>query len=114
MGTRFVLDESDSTFQTAGTLAIGTSGSPATGHAVTLEQVIVLLRAFSVALSTQIPAVITGAGLLAQFDVIMNMALPAAGALPIAPYLAALQGALAIPQDPTGTLPGVGRPGLRF
>ena len=45
-GTKFVLDGSSSTFNTSGTLDLATSGALANGHAVTLEQVILLLVNF--------------------------------------------------------------------
>ena len=45
--TSFLFDAAKSVFQTPGTLSIGTSGLGATGHAVTLEQVINLILNFT-------------------------------------------------------------------
>lgn len=50
-GTTFLVDNSESFFQTAGTLALQTSGVGAGGHAVTLEQVLNLLINFVYLLS---------------------------------------------------------------
>jgi hypothetical protein len=42
-GTKFIVDGSSSTFNTSGTLDLATSGGLANGHAITMEQVVVLL-----------------------------------------------------------------------
>ncbi len=51
-GTSLLLDDSDSRFQTGGTMTFQTSGGGGQGHAVTLEQVVGLLACYTAALGT--------------------------------------------------------------
>lgn len=112
--TQFVVDAQASQFMTVGSLALATSGAPATGHAVTVEQLVVFLQAFFVALGASIPGPLTGAAVAAAVVATLTTAIPAAAALPVTPYSAVLSAAMSIPPDFSGTLPGFGKPGLMF
>lgn len=122
-GTTLVVGDQETDFQTAGTLAFATSGMGATGHAVTVEQVAVmlqgLLQAFAAVLAP-VASPLTGTSLAALFSTpalaapIVAAAVPIAVALPVAPLNASLLAALSTPGDPTGSIPGVGKPGLMF
>jgi hypothetical protein len=134
-GTQLLLDNDASQFLTTGTLALATSGIGTTGHAITAEQVLMLIQASITPLGAAIVAAFTtvmpttpltganGAALAATLAILLAPAAPtllvgavsAAAALPIAPPLsAALLAALNIPGDPTGAIPGVGKVGLLF
>jgi hypothetical protein len=105
-----LLDDQAAHLLTKGTLTIQTSATPvgALGHALTLEQVLVLLQAIVTELGPLFTVPLTPPAIAA----IMAAAIPAAAVLPITPMTAPIQVALAVPPDPTGVTPGVGRPGF--
>lgn len=101
-----------------GTLNIGTSGSAGLGHAVTIEQVIVLieqvLNAIFLPNSSSPNNPVKYKDLAITNSVLtIPVGIAAAAAFPINPlYTAALGLGLLIPPDPLGLKPGVGRGGL--
>jgi hypothetical protein len=115
-GTSLVLDDQKSAFLSAGTLTLVTSGGGyAPGHAITLEQVVVLIEAFLVSLVPAINAITSSAGVPLTkplIDTALLAALPLAATSPISAFTSAITGALSEPPDPTGIMPGVGRAGL--
>ncbi len=115
-GSNLVLDPSaDSLLYTASRLLVATSGNqPSAGHAVTLEQLSVILQGLMVAIGTISSSFVFGSVLAGSSIGIVNAALAAAVALPIAPFKGVITGALASPPDPTGTIPGIGVSGLLF
>jgi phage baseplate assembly protein gpV len=125
-GTDFLLDAKASTYLSAGTLSIGTSGIGATGHAITTEQFTAFLEAFFIAMGTllgQPPfasmSITNGSTLGAIFSqanvlLFMNAAIPQAQTFALTTELPLIATALAVPQDPTGTVPSIGKPGLMF
>jgi len=112
--TQFILAKDSSQFLTTGSFSIGTGGMAGVGHAVTVEQVAVLLQGFLVTLGVISPGPLTGAAVAGAAVAIVNGAITAGSALPVAPLLAAITAALQIPTDPTGALPGVGRAGFMY
>jgi hypothetical protein len=114
LGTQLLMDGQSSQWLTGGILKIGTSGIGATGHAITAESVAVAMLALLTAVGAAIPGPIAGGALAAAATGIVTAAIAAASALPIAPLFAAVTAALSVPQDPTGALPGYGKPGLQF
>lgn len=102
--------DGDSMLLTSGSLAISAAGVQPVGHAVTIEQVLMVLQAFFAMVGIANPGPLSGAGLAGLFIAQMNLALPAALLLPIAPLQVALAGALALPTSPAQ--PGVGSPGV--
>jgi hypothetical protein len=143
-GTKLVLDGDDSTFNSSGTLSLGTSGGFPTGHGVTLEQVVnLIINLLYTMLSSctgPFPACLT-TGATAPFSTIPG-AFPASlvtfvqtwltmASSPIPPtpvlgggvflpglpqiiQLAMMTSAPLSGLDPTGLVPGVGRPGLKL
>ncbi len=108
--TQFAIGEDASTFYTQGTLNIGTSGFSGQGHAVTLEQLVVILESLVLVLGglATPPAWLAGPP-----ATLIDAALTAAAILPLNPQhnpiiLAGLQ----VPADPLGLKPGIGRAGL--
>jgi hypothetical protein len=110
-GTHFVLDKLKSSIYTLGTLELGTAGNQASEHATSIESVLLLLQAFFAAVGIASPGPLTGAALAGLAIAQLNVALPAAAILPIAPYTAALTPALSIPKV-AGVTPGIASPGL--
>lgn len=118
------LDDKDGvTILTPKQLIVGSAGFQPTGHAVTAEQVLVLivatLMAYSAAIGAGSPGALTGAGLAALFatpvltNPVLATALLTAQTLPIDPTLtAALQVAMSVTPDPT--VPSYGKPGFLF
>jgi hypothetical protein len=111
--TELLLDTVDgSHLVSAGVLSVVTAGGGyAAGHAVTLEQVLALIFATLVGIGPSFtvpltPPVIAG---------LMNALIPAASKATIAPFAAAITAALAATApDPTGAVPGIGRPGFLY
>lgn len=103
------ISPTESRFLSKGTLSFATSGLPgqALGHAVTAEQVVLLISAVLPTLSPNLTSPITPA----QSIALMTAAIAAASGLPLSPYIPAITAALSIPPDPSGTLPGFGRAG---
>jgi hypothetical protein len=135
--TSFFMGASASQFTSRGTLGIGTSGVVSLGHAVTMEQVINLLFNYTVFLKTtggvaSLAAVtLTSATLDAAFALMVTGA--ASAAAPTSPVSAFFGNYASMPltlgaigtanlalttqaanTDPTGFLPGVGRPGFMY
>lgn len=128
--TTFYLAATGSQFMSQGTLNIGTGGFPGTGHAVTVEQVALLLANFACAFLSSGMISPAGIGVPAS-PVLLDTMLAAifAGTLSPTPPgpvpggdvstlqggYAALRGALSNPAaaaDQTGFLPGAGRAGF--
>jgi hypothetical protein len=105
-GVSMVLDSLTTHLYTLGTLQIGTSGAQAAWHATSIESVAVLLQALLTAIGATDPGPLTGAGLAGGAIALVNAALTAAAALPIAPLLTGVTGGLAIPSVP-GAKPGL-------
>jgi hypothetical protein len=94
-----------------GTLSLITMGGGyAPGHAVTLEQVTVLLWALATGIGALLVPTLTPPEVVA----LVNVALAAAAAGPVAPFVSAINTGLSTPPDPSGATPGVGRAGLLF
>jgi phage baseplate assembly protein gpV len=120
--TQFFVDSSgQSAFTTAGQLSFLTAGGGyATGHGVTVEQVLVLIEGFMTAWAavlSPLSAPLTGNSLAATMTppllaALMTAGVTAAAALALTTEKAALLAALMLPPDPSGTVPGVGRPAL--
>lgn len=128
--TALVLDDTDSQFQTGGTLSISTGGNGAMNHATSIESVANVLLAFSEAYNAAIAAaltalgaspltgvaaaaVFTAAAVPATASALLAAAVGAAGPTPLDPVIAAaILAALATPSVP-GT-PGVAAAGLRI
>lgn len=105
-GTQFLLDPNASTFLSSGSLSISTGGVGAVGHAVTAEQVAVLVWQALVAFGALVvPTPVTPAQALTA----MMAALPLAGITPFTPLVGGFTTAIAAPPDPTGTIPGYGK-----
>jgi hypothetical protein len=115
--TSLLLDDGGkSALLTSGSLSLVTAGGGyALGHAVTLEQVVNLLNGFLIAASA---AATTPAALVAYFASFATPAtlaalIEAAASTPLTGLTAAITAALGSGSpDPTGSQPGVGRPGL--
>lgn len=114
----FLDDANGSSFNSSNTLQIVTSGGGyGLGHAVTLEQVVMLiLAAVPIIGATGVVALGPGGLVITPVQAIAGMmaALADAAEFPIAPLLPAIQLALALPPDPSGSVPGLGRQGLLF
>lgn len=113
-GAQFLFDAATAQLLTHGTLAICTAGNQPGGHAITVEQVCIVLTALFNAIATASPGPLTGVTLAAA--VLAALSGPAwslAGALPIAPYSAGITAALEVPAV-AGVTPGVGCPGLQL
>jgi hypothetical protein len=94
-----------------GTLSLITMGGGyAPGHAVTLEQVTVLLWALATGIGALLIPTLTPPEVIA----LVNVALAGAVVGTVAPFVAAINAGLSTPPDPSGTTPGVGRAGLLF
>lgn len=126
-GTSLVLDDSGNTMgnagatlMTGGNLQLITSGGGyATGHGITLEQVMALFKAWMFAIGTLNPAALTGAILKGLVTTVFtsagfNPTALAAGVLTSAETTATIPLMLQVPPDPTGLAPGFARPGLLF
>lgn len=105
---QMILDAANAQIMTKGKLSIAVSGAAASGHAVTIEQVCVLLSACLALVNTAYAATASSATALA----LVTSAIPTAATLPLGTMSAALLLALQTPPDNTGTAPGVGRAGL--
>lgn len=113
--TSLELTADESTFLSTGTLKIGTAGLPPLGHGVTAEQVAALVEGLLLKIGAASPGPLTGATLAAAAASILPAAIAALGdTRPLPSTSAAVQSALAVPPDPTATLPGFGRAGLLF
>jgi len=121
--TALLLDSSASSFLTKGTFTLLTSGQNIGGHAVTVEQVVVLIEGFMTAWGLTLTAAVPTFGIGAQIAATLTPAtlpgLMAAGiatgaALPLTAEKAALVAAMSTPPDPSGTVPGVGRAGFIY
>lgn len=114
--TTFQLDDGGglSSFMSGGSLALVTSGGGyALGHAVTVEQVIAILKAFMLALAPQ--GILTGTIVAGLAPTILQLiAATLSGAVLTTTDQGTLNALLAGTPDPTGTKPGFGRPGLLF
>ncbi len=110
--TQFVVGRDKSAFFSKGTLNLGTSGFSGQGHAVSIEQVLMLLQGLLAAIGSSDPGPLTGATLAGGAVALINAAIAAGSAFPVAPYQTALTAALKIPPDPAGAKPGIGRAGL--
>lgn len=110
--TQFLLGKSKSSFFSTGTLNIGTAGFSGQGHAITAEQVLVLLQAVIIGLGAAGVAGLPTLSTPATAAVLLNAAIAAATILPILPMQPALITALKAPPDPLGENPGIGRAGL--
>lgn len=136
-GASLTIDQGETKFMSPGTISFSTAGAGATGHAITLEQVISILSNLMLGMGLggmlapsiagawaapgaaygQIGTVLAGAlaGAVAPVPFAggpSGAAAPGGTFLPAYPPLAALAGALAIPPDPLGLMPGVGRAGF--
>jgi hypothetical protein len=123
--TQLLLDsQGQSALLTPGTLNIITAGGGyAAGHAITLEQAVALFEGFMTAFGTILVAAggapLTGASLGALLNpggvlAIVTAGLPIASSFALTTEPALITTALQAPADPSGTKPGVGRPGLLF
>jgi hypothetical protein len=119
--TNFVLTAGETTFLTQGTINIGTSGVNGAGHAVTIEQVIVLIgqifdQLFSQNGGDAAPIALMNTHFkLAQYDAYTAPAITAAtsGALTSTPLsFTALKLALLVAPDGSGVKVGCGRGGF--
>lgn len=116
--TALVLDNTDSQFQSAGSLKLSTAGNAALSHATTIEAISnVLISELTIIAAgfTAIGAIpVTGVAAAAVFTAIVAAFAPilaAAAALPLSPAVAAaITAGLSKPAVP-GT-PGLGAPGL--
>lgn len=98
-----------SALMTQGQLTLTTGGGGyASGHAITLEQVTTLLFAVLSGIGPLFTVPLTPPVILA----LVNAALLLAAASPVAPFTGSISAALQIPPDPSGSIPGVGRPSL--
>jgi hypothetical protein len=112
-GTKFILDSTnDSMLMTTGRLMIGTSGSIPLGHAVTVEQLAVILQGLLTSIGSTQPSNVIGAVLAAASIPIINAAIAYAATQPVTPMLGAITAALGTAPDPTGIKPGIGVAGL--
>lgn len=107
--TQFSIGEDTSTFYTTGTLNIGTSGFSGQGHAITLEQLTVILECLLVAIG----AVAAPPALIPIAATVVDVALAAASVFPLNPqHNPVILAGLQVPADPLGLKPGIGRAGL--
>lgn len=83
-----------------------------TGHAITLEQVIVLIQSIFATIGVLNPGPLIGATLPAMMVGAINGGILLSPTIAIAPYTAAIQSVLSNPIPPTPALPGVGLSGL--
>lgn len=135
--TFFTLDTSASQFTTPGTLAIATSGGFANGHAITAEQVTALIcnvlaslaqtgsftagplgPTYAVSPQSALGTVL-GPAILALAGVVPVGPLPGGNFAALLPPIFGPTGAISVALanplaglDPTGTTPGLGRPGF--
>jgi hypothetical protein len=119
--TQLLLDSAgNSAWVSEGALSVTAgNGGYALGHAITLEQVVAIFNAFGVAASL---AATTPISLVAFFASLsapatLSAILEAATVAPtgsISAFSAAIASALQVPPDPTGTLPGIGRPSFLY
>jgi hypothetical protein len=118
--TTLVLDDANgSVFMTGQTLSLITAGGGyALGHAITMEQVVCMFKAFCIAVGTANPAVLTGAALaaLATTGVLFPGMVAKLDASVLVPPLdtAAVLLALQHTPDAAGISPGFGRAGLMY
>jgi hypothetical protein len=131
--TVFVVDGAASSFLTAGTFQVGTSGAAGTGHAITLEQVVSLFMNFVCAMqastgwSPTFTPIFAGAAvptltaigtamLLGASATTVPISVAPGGNLTATGLLAIIQSALTAqgldPNIPGTLTPGVGRPGF--
>lgn len=111
--TQFAMNSGKSSFFTKGTFNFGTSGMAGTGHAITVEQVAVILQAIAIGLSAfSAPGALAALSTPAASAALVNAALGVASGLPIALLLPAITAGLAVPVDPFGAKPGIGRAGF--
>jgi hypothetical protein len=110
--TSLLLDDANGgQFMTPGILQLVTSGGGyAAGHGVTLEQVVILIESALIAFGAgltppALPPVVLAA---------MALAIPAAGALPLGTLAPLITIGLQSPPDPSGSIPGIGRPGFLY
>jgi hypothetical protein len=140
-GLQWLMDDKASTFLTPGTLAIGTSGTGAGGHAVTMEQVLCIISnvicqlatvgafnptsPFGSAWSSTAPVPLTTMWAAVIPGCVAPSPVGSGGApggvldaLALTPLiLTALLGQLPDPASlglPSPVLPGIGKPGLKF
>lgn len=107
------LSEDQTNLFTPGIFKVSTTGIGATGHAISAESVIAIVDSLLTAIGIVNPGPIASGAALAGAKVgIINALIPLAAVLPVAPYTAAITGALQIPGDPTGIIAGFGRPGF--
>lgn len=102
----------DSVLLVPGRMLIGTSGGSPVGHAVTLEQVVVLLQGLLQTIGSLLPGPVIGATLAGTAIAMLSGAIAQAATLPVTPFLPAITAALTIPPDPLGIKPGAGVAGL--
>jgi hypothetical protein len=106
--SQLLLDSAgSSTLLTSGTLTLTTGGGGySQGHAITLEQVIAFLFATVTTIGPFFPTPLTPA----QVAAAMQAIIPLAATSPVTAFAAAITAALQVPPDPTGNVPGAGRP----
>ena len=108
---QMIMDAAKAQIMTKGSLSIATGGAAASGHAVTVEQVISLLFGITQALGAFIyPTPLTPL----QITTAVNAGILTASSAPIASFQAALTLALQKPPDDSGAIPGVGRAALKI
>src|ERR1019366_1740218 len=121
-GTQFFLDSAGkSHLLTRGQLSLFTSGGGyAPGHAVTIEQLAAVFNSFGVAAAAAASTPITLVAFFASMSTpatlaaIITAASTAPGGVIAGPISAAIATGLQATPDPSGSLPGIGRPGLLF
>src|ERR1019366_9401932 len=121
-GTQFFLDSAGkSHLLTKGQLSLVTPGGGyAPGHAVTIEQLAAVFNSFGVAAAAAASTPITLVAFFASMPTpatlaaIITAASTAPGGVIAGPISAAIAAGLQATPDPSGSLPGIGRPGLLF
>jgi len=106
--TQIVMRKTGASFISAeGTLSLSAGGNQGLFHLTTIEQMIVFIETFMIAVGTLNPGILTGAGLIGAMSAASSAALATAGTYPLSTLTStALAAALALPR--TATTPNVG------
>ena len=106
--TQIVMRKTGASFVSAeGTLSLSAGGNQPFFHLTTIEQMIVFIETFMIAIGTLNPGILTGAALIGAMSAASSAALATAGTYPLSALTStALAAALALPR--TATTPNVG------